>query len=87
MKPLEIEPLLSLNKAREILGQMKGVKRISYPALTRLVRQEGLPVVTNPFTGGWAFKESLLLAWFEEKTQARQLRGPGRPRRTTSPSE
>ena len=75
------EPLISLTKAREILGQLKGVKRLSYPAFVRLVRHEGLPVVTNPFTGGWAFKESQLHSWFTERTQARQLRGPGRPRK------
>ena len=82
-----MEPLLSLNQARAILGAMKGVKRISYPALVRLVRHEGLPTVPNPFKPGtWAFKRSLIDSWFLAYTNTdqakRPMRGPGRPRKS-----
>lgn len=78
-----MEPLLSLNQARAVLGSLKGVKRISYPALVRLVQKEGLPIVPNPFTPGvWAFKRSLIDSWFQDYTSlAPALRGPGRPRK------
>ena len=80
-----MEPLLSLNQARAILGSLKGVKRISYPAIVRLVKKEGLPIVPNPFNpGAWAFKKSLIDSWFQayisEKPTSVPLRSAGRPR-------
>jgi len=79
------EPLLSLNQARALLGRFKGCNRISYPALVRLVQEEGLPKVNNPFSPGkWAFQASALEAWFEAYlSQVAPLRGPGRPRKVS----
>ncbi|MDR3671785.1 MAG: hypothetical protein P4L36_13130 [Holophaga sp.] len=77
-----VEPLISLNHARAVLGALKGVKRISYPALVRLVQKEGLPVTPNPFNpGAWAFRESDILTWFQAYTTpaVSPLKGPGRP--------
>jgi len=79
------EPLLSMNQARVIVGALKGVKRVSYKALVRLVKQEGLPIVPNPFSPGiWAFQKTAILEWFQEYTNptaANTLRGSGRPKK------
>lgn len=83
----DVEALLSINQARAYLGAMKGVKRISYPALVRLVQKEGLPTVPNPFSpGSWAFQKSLIETWFRSYTtssprMSAPMRGPGRPRK------
>lgn len=59
-------PLLSCNKAREVLGRMKGLKKIDHNTLTRLVKKEGLPKHEDPFgSGRWCFLESELEAWFQ----------------------
>lgn len=81
-----MEPLLSLNQARAVLGALKAVKRISYPALVRLVKKEGLPTVPNPFNpGAWAFKESLIKTWFQDYTSTKpKLCGAGRPKTVSS---
>lgn len=80
------EPLQSLNKARVILGKLKDCKAISYATIVRLVQEEGLPKVNNPFSPGtWAFQESAILAWFQDYTQRDQMKTPGkrgRPRKT-----
>ena len=79
------EPLLSMNQARVIVGGLKGVKRVSYSALVRLVKQEGLPIVPNPFSpGSWAFQKTAILEWFQAYTSpatGNSLRGPGRPKK------
>jgi hypothetical protein len=78
------------NRNWEVLGALKNVKRISYPALVRLVKKEGLPTVPNPFNpGAWAFKQSLINDWYEKYTQGEMAsppqRGPGRPRKPFIP--
>ena len=78
------EPLISINQARVLLGRLKNCKRVSYPAIVRLVKHEGLPTVANPFSPGtWAFQESAIEAWFEAYINrgVTPLRGPGRPRK------
>jgi len=75
-------PLLSINKARCVLGQLKGCRKISYEAIVNLVKKEGLPKHDNPFTPGtWCFVESELVAWFEARMTGagKPMRGPGRP--------
>lgn len=76
------ESLLSANKARAILGHMKGCKKIDPDTLTRLVKKEGLPKHDDPFgSGNWCFLESELVAWFEARLAGNRpaVRGPGRP--------
>jgi len=81
--PSAVEPILSSNKARVVVAQLKGCKKVDQATLNRLVKREGLPKHDNPFGDGtWCFRESEIRAWFEAKMAAGQpLPGPGRPRR------
>lgn len=77
-----------MNQARTYLGALKGVKQIGYAALVRLVQQEGLPTVPNPFNpGAWAFRQSQIDAWFQRYTQpeARPMAATGRPIKNRAP--
>lgn len=84
-----VEPLLSANKARVVLAQLKGLKKIDAKTLAHLVLKEGLPKVTDPFgSGRWCFFESAINAWFTARTKSEQpspMRGPGRPPNSTIP--
>ena len=82
------EPMLSCNRARLLLGQLKGLKKIDSVTLTHLVQKEGLPHAYDPFgSGHWVFYESSIVAWFQGRMaedQPKPLRGPGRPRQLAS---
>jgi hypothetical protein len=84
------EPLLYANRARVVLGALKGVKRIDAETLIHLVKREGLPKHDDPFgTGRWCFYESEILVWFRARLagQSLPIRGAGRPRGSQTKKE
>ena len=85
-----MEPLLSSNKARVVLGRLKGCKKIDPDTLTHLVKKEGLRKHDDPFgSGHWCFLESEILSWYTSRLAGDKpaMRGPGRPPRTNRAPE
>ena len=82
--------LLSSNKARCVLGQLKDCRKIDQDTLTHLVKKEGLPKHDDPFgSGHWCFFESEILSWYKSRLAGDKpaMRGPGRPPRTNRAPE
>ena len=83
--PSGMEPVISCNRARVVLAQLKGCKKIDHTTLVRLVKKEGLPKHEDPFgTGHWCLLASEIEAWWAAKLAANQpmpIRKPGRPRK------